>query len=71
VSDVVDEAQAIEEAARERAIEAFRQRDAASVAFKPADCLDCGDEIGAERRKAVPHALRCTSCQAKHERVKR
>jgi phage/conjugal plasmid C-4 type zinc finger TraR family protein len=71
VSDVVDEAQAIEEAERERAIEALRQREPSSVAFTPADCLDCGDEITAERRKAVPHACRCTSCQAKDERVKR
>jgi phage/conjugal plasmid C-4 type zinc finger TraR family protein len=27
-------------------------------------CLDCGDEIPAARRRAVPAAVRCLRCQA-------
>jgi phage/conjugal plasmid C-4 type zinc finger TraR family protein len=27
------------------------------------DCFDCGDEIPAARRRAVPGAVRCTGCQ--------
>ena len=32
-------------------------------------CPDCGAPIAAERLRANPAALRCTDCQAHHERV--
>ncbi len=32
------------------------------------DCLDCGEEIPALRRKAVENAVRCTSCQDDHDK---
>lgn len=31
-------------------------------------CVDCGDEIGADRRKALPSAVRCIGCQGLFER---
>ncbi len=30
-------------------------------------CEDCGDELGAGRLKAMPHAELCVDCQAKHD----
>ena len=29
-------------------------------------CLDCGDPIGVERKKAVPSATMCIDCQTFH-----
>ena len=26
-------------------------------------CIDCGDPIGAKRKTAAPHAVRCSECQ--------
>lgn len=34
-------------------------------------CQDCGDEIGARRRAALPSATRCVDCQAGFERDRR
>lgn len=34
-------------------------------------CADCGEEIPAARRRALPSATRCVECQAWHERVVR
>lgn len=35
------------------------------------DCIECGDEIEAERRRLMPSARRCFICQDKHERPRR
>lgn len=32
-------------------------------------CIDCGDEIPAERREKQPGSTRCVECQAVHERL--
>jgi DnaK suppressor protein len=32
-------------------------------------CVDCGTQIGLERLRAWPTALRCVPCQAQHERT--
>ena len=32
-------------------------------------CLDCGGEIGFERLRANPSAVRCIDCQAVHEKT--
>jgi len=32
------------------------------------DCQECGDPIGAKRRKAMPSARTCIDCQRKMER---
>lgn len=31
------------------------------------DCVDCGEPIGVEHKKAVPYALRCVICQSQFE----
>lgn len=33
------------------------------------ECIDCGGEIGYDRLKAYPTAMRCVTCQAQHEKV--
>jgi RNA polymerase-binding transcription factor DksA len=32
-------------------------------------CIDCGSDIGFERLKAFPGALRCIECQQRHEKT--
>jgi len=32
-------------------------------------CIDCGGDIGFERLKATPSALRCIDCQGRHEKT--
>lgn len=62
--DEADVAQAIDQVARERAIEASRRtvRGAGTAA-----CEDCGAAIGAARRRAMPSARRCVRCQSQIE----
>jgi phage/conjugal plasmid C-4 type zinc finger TraR family protein len=60
----------------ERAAALAEQEAAAGVAAASAaltgkgrdDCRDCGREIGAARRQALPSAERCVSCQGNFER---
>ena len=35
------------------------------------ECADCGDDIPAARRKALPSARRCVGCQSQIEREAR
>ena len=49
-----------------RAIEAARQRFAEG---NYGVCADCGGDIGFERLKAFPGAIRCVQCQERHERT--
>jgi phage/conjugal plasmid C-4 type zinc finger TraR family protein len=66
--DVVDIAQVINEEFQQDALaEHFRRgiRDAGRLAL--GECLDCGAEIPAERRKAVPGVTLCVGCQALNE----
>lgn len=51
-------------AAREAAWRAARNPGGASLTH----CLDCGDEIPAARRQAIPACERCAECQQDHER---
>lgn len=47
---------------------------AASAALAGAgadDCVDCNHEIGAARRKAMPSAERCITCQELFEKASR
>jgi len=68
VSDVVDRAQIVEEDQLAELVE--RQRRAAAL-DKPGsrECIDCGDQIPRERRRALPSATRCIGCQDEAERV--
>lgn len=65
----------------EREIEAGAQaeageRDAAIARIRAGldgegsdECIECGDEIPAARRQALPSAERCITCQSRLERI--
>lgn len=65
--DDLDRAQELEIIQREEAI-AKQRRHFAPLAGVPQvdtalDCLNCGDEIPAARRRAVPGIMLCVACQ--------
>lgn len=60
--DQMDRATEISEAWRQDAIELARPRGAGSL-----ECSDCGEEISAMRRQALPSATRCFDCQSRTE----
>ena len=63
-SDLIDAACEEETATRERAIAASR---AALLGEGAAECIDCGEDIPAPRRAAMPSARRCVGCQTRFE----
>lgn len=65
MSDPFDAAQALEEMDREGAVEAARRPLSAHGLMT---CEDCGAEIPAARRQALPSARRCVRCQTSFER---
>lgn len=68
--DAADRAQDDEAAELANLLE--RQRRAARLeAEGAATCAECQDEIPPERRRALPSAIRCVSCQAFVEKIER
>ncbi|EPM3685316.1 TraR/DksA family transcriptional regulator [Escherichia coli] len=64
MTEIIDQASALEEMMREQAIAAHRiNRNAVSAEH----CVDCGDEIPDLRREKVPGCQRCSSCQQDEE----
>jgi len=59
-----EEAQALQEAERDRSVARIRQ---AMCQKGDKFCVDCGCEIGLARRAAMPSAIRCITCQTAHE----
>ncbi len=49
-----------------RDIDTARERIAAG---EYGECVDCGNDIGFERLKAQPIAMRCLECQERYERT--
>lgn len=71
MADIIDQAQAAEEAHREDALAAHGRRAAAQLAGSPlggTDCRICGNTIEAARRKTLPFTNRCASCAHEFER---
>lgn len=58
MSDWTDEASALEQLQREKALAAITRYEGTSLA----DCLDCGGEIPAGRQQAIPGCTMCTDC---------
>jgi DnaK suppressor protein len=55
-----------------RDIDELRGLDAARDRMKGGDygvCVDCGRDIGFERLRATPSAIRCIDCQTRHEKT--
>jgi phage/conjugal plasmid C-4 type zinc finger TraR family protein len=68
MSDIVDDAQAIEEMERQEAIRRLTTPTPAARSAPIGVCTGCGDEIEEERRAALPGACRCLQCQESVER---
>ena len=67
MSDFLDQAQEIEELANAANIFLVLK----AIAHDGTDdCVDCGCEINATRKKAMPSATRCIDCQSDFERQK-
>jgi RNA polymerase-binding protein DksA len=62
----------LEQADVTRDLDEFRALEAARERLRLGDygiCADCGSDIGFERLKASPSALRCIECQERHEKT--
>jgi len=62
----------LEQADMTRDLDEYRALEAARARLKTGEygtCIDCGNDIGYERLKAFPAALRCIQCQERHERT--
>jgi len=62
----------LEQADLTRDLDEFRALEAARERIKGGDygvCIDCGSDVGFERLKAFPAALRCIQCQERHEKT--
>lgn len=62
----------LEQAELTRDLDEFRTLEAARERLKDGGygiCLDCGSDVGFERLKAFPGALRCVQCQERHEKT--
>ncbi|MGJ8514655.1 TraR/DksA family transcriptional regulator [Carnimonas bestiolae] len=58
--DFCDRAQRVSEQSLTRALAAHRMKDQIE---HHGECIDCGEEIPAQRRRALPYARRCVECQ--------
>jgi RNA polymerase-binding transcription factor DksA len=62
----------LEQADMTRDLDEFRALEAARDRIRHGgygECIDCGNDIGYERLKAFPSALRCVQCQERHEKT--
>lgn len=62
----------LEQADITRDLDEFRALEAARDRVRGGDygtCVDCGGDIGFERLKAFPAAVRCVNCQQRHEKT--
>jgi RNA polymerase-binding transcription factor DksA len=62
----------LEQADMTRDLDEFRALEAARDRLKGGGygiCLDCGSDVGYERLKAFPAAIRCVQCQERHEKT--
>ena len=62
----------LEQADITRDLDEFRALEAARERFKQGEygiCIDCGSDVGFERLKATPSALRCIQCQERFEKT--
>ena len=62
----------LEQADLTRDLDEFRALEAARERLKGGGygvCIECGSDVGYERLKAFPSALRCIQCQERHEKT--
>ncbi len=72
MADDIDQAQQNDEFFRRQAIQAhFAGLSRIEAQTATGDCIDCGEPIESARLAAMPNAIRCLDCQARHERLYR
>lgn len=59
MGDIIDDANLIADVPLNAALSHIKTQAANSVTV----CIDCGDAIGADRKRAAPYAMRCTECE--------
>ncbi len=64
MSDIVDRANTEADA---WTAERIRQITRTLTPNDVTECIDCGEDIEPQRKKALPWAVRCTRCQTKLE----
>lgn len=66
--DILQERDAIAIGRRLAAVRAAVRHDSFDLGDEVRECVDCGDDIPAERLRAAPFAKRCVGCQGTAER---
>jgi phage/conjugal plasmid C-4 type zinc finger TraR family protein len=70
VTDIYDQASVIEELHRQHALDRQRaQSNGPDTRYL--DCMDCGESIPLQRRKAVRNCCRCIDCEKAAEARKK
>lgn len=59
MGDIIDDANKIAAVHLNAALSHIKTAKANDIT----DCIDCGDSIGAARKSAAPHTMRCAECQ--------
>ncbi len=67
MGDIIDDANKIADVHLGAALSHIKRRAANNIMV----CIDCGDDIGAVRKAAAPHAIRCAECQGWHDKESR
>lgn len=68
MTDIIDNASALEDLQRDAALSMHRLNHSAVSATH---CVECGDQLSDARRKAYPGCTMCVSCQADAEKRNR
>lgn len=63
MGDIIDDANKIAAVHLNAALSRIKTQAANDIT----DCIDCGDPIGTDRKKAAPHATYCVECQSYHK----
>jgi phage/conjugal plasmid C-4 type zinc finger TraR family protein len=70
MADDIDQAQQNDEFFRQQAIQAhFSGLSRTETQTFTSECVECGEPIEPARLTAMPKAIRCLDCQARHERL--
>lgn len=67
MGDIIDDASKIAAVHLNAALSHIKTQAANDIT----DCIDCGDPIGTDRKKAAPYAVRCAECQGYRDKDKR
>lgn len=69
LADEIDRAQAYDEFFRRISLNAHTAASATgALGLSRTECAECGEEIPAARRRAMPGCSRCIACQTEYER---